>query len=434
MTAPAPRYDVEGVLSDEQRAAAATNAFVRDFGPVAALYLDSCIHCGMCAEACHFYEVTKDPKYTPVLKVEPLKQAYKREYGPFALFFRLFGLKRRVTAAELEQWQELLYDSCTLCGRCSLICPVGIDIASLIAETRYGMAAAGLVPHELWQAAEAAATGSPSGLDAETFRQRIAALEAEHHVVVPVDKPTAKIFATVSDTDLLHYPASIVAMAKLLNHLGCDWTLSSTAFDATNAGVVAGRADVEQAVSRRLIQAALDCEADIMLLPECGHAYGSLRWRGATAYGEELPFRILHITEFLAEQVTSGRLHFRPLNTSVTFHDPCQVARRGGVIEAPRIVLAALGAELREMFPTKGMNWCCGGGGGVVNIQRADKLRHRVFELKREQIDATEADLALTSCSGCRRTFDDAQAHLHWETSLRSLLELAAEHLPEAPA
>ena len=64
------------------------NSFVRDFGRTAAVYMESCIHCGMCAEACHFYEVTQDPKYTPIWKLEPFKQAYKREYGPFAFVYR----------------------------------------------------------------------------------------------------------------------------------------------------------------------------------------------------------------------------------------------------------------------------------------------------------------------------------------------------------
>ena len=86
------------------------NAFVKDFGMLAAVYLETCVHCGMCADACHFYEVTKEAKYTPILKVEPFKQAYKREYGPFAPVYRLLNLTPKVTIGELERWQELLYE------------------------------------------------------------------------------------------------------------------------------------------------------------------------------------------------------------------------------------------------------------------------------------------------------------------------------------
>ena len=105
----------------------AMRGFVSDFGPTAALSMESCVHCGRCAEACQFYVQTGDPRYTPIHKIAPFRQAYEREVGPFALIYRLFGLARKVTVDELTSWQDLIYDSCNMCGRCSLICPMGID-------------------------------------------------------------------------------------------------------------------------------------------------------------------------------------------------------------------------------------------------------------------------------------------------------------------
>ena len=112
----------------------AMRSFAESFGAINALRVESCIHCGMCADACHFYIATEDAKYTPILKVEPLKQAYKREAGPMAWLFKALRLKRPVTAEQLDEWQHLLYDSCNMCGRCSLICPMGIDVAALMPD------------------------------------------------------------------------------------------------------------------------------------------------------------------------------------------------------------------------------------------------------------------------------------------------------------
>jgi Fe-S oxidoreductase len=145
---PKPRYDKQGDMPDAQRVETAMRHFVKDFGAVAATYMESCIHYGMCAEACHLYVASGNPKYTPIWKLEPFKQAYKRESGPFAMIYRALNLKKKVTVEQLEEWQELLYDSCTLCGRCTLICPMGIDIAALVGLARHGMNQAGLVPHE----------------------------------------------------------------------------------------------------------------------------------------------------------------------------------------------------------------------------------------------------------------------------------------------
>ena len=420
-----PVADKQGQMPDAERVAKAMQGFVKDFGRTAAIYMESCIHCGMCAESCHFYEVTEDPKYTPIWKIEPFKQAYKREYGPFAFFYRTLNLKPKVTAEQLEEWQHLLYDSCTVCGRCSLMCPMGIDIAGLISEARHGMARAGLVPRELREAAD-------RGPAPKDFKDRMSRLAAEHRVDIPVDRAKAEVLYTVSSTEIEKYPRSVVATAKIMKRLGADWTLRSDGYQANNYGLLAGDARKQKEASMKLIDAALACGASTLILPECGHAYGALRWQGANIYGKPLPFRVLHISEFLAENVRSGKLRLKALKKSATFHDPCQSSRRGGAIEAPREVLGALGVELREPFPTKGTNWCCGGGGGVVDIRRADALRHKVFHLKTTQIDDTGAELPVTSCADCRQTFDDGKAHVNWDKTMNSLLELVADNLSEA--
>jgi Fe-S oxidoreductase len=430
---PAVRHDQQGDAPDAERAARAIDAFMRDMTRSAATYMESCIHCGHCAEACHFYVTSGDPQYTPIWKLEPFKQAYKREAGPFAWFFRTFSLKKAVTAEKLRQWQELLYDSCTMCGRCTLACPMGIDIAGLVAQARHGMFAAGLVPHELWAVAERAEReGSPLGATPKVLKERIEWLADEHEVEIALDRPQADVLVTLSSIEIMKYPASIVAVAKILNRMGVSWTIRSDGYEATNFGLFSGNLDWQRDMSLRVIRAAVACRAKTLLLPECGHAYGAMRWQGANLYGKPLPFQVLHISEFLAAAVREGRLKLKPMQRSVTFHDPCQVSRRGGATSAPREVLAALGADLHEMPPAGDANWCCGGGGGVVTLHRADEHRHRAFQIKMQQVEATGAERLATSCSNCRLSFDDGQAHYKWDRKMESLLELAAEHL--APA
>jgi Fe-S oxidoreductase len=432
---PQVRYDKQGELPDAERVGKAMRSFVKDFGRTAALWMESCVHCGMCAHACHFYEVTGDAKYTPIWTLEPFKQAYKREYGPFAALYRAFGLKAPVTVEELQEWQHLLYDSCTQCGRCSLICPMGIDISALVGLARHGMAQAGLVPHELWAVAERAQReGSPLGATVKVFKDRLEWLADDHEIEIPLDKAKADVLCAMSSIEIMKYPQSIVATARIMRHLGVDWTFRSEGYEATNFGLLSGNAAWQKDMSMKLIDAAIAVGASTLVLPECGHAYGALRWMGANVYGKPLPFRVVHISEFLAENVRNGKLKLKPVAKSVTFHDPCQISRRGGATEAPREVLAALGVELKEMTPTKGTNWCCGGGGGVVAIHRADPLRYKVYQLKASQIEDTGAQLPITSCSNCRQTFDDGKAHFKSDLAVESLLELVADNLQETAA
>ena len=155
---------------------------------------------------------------------------------------------------------------------------------------------------------------------------------------------------------------------------------------------------------------------------------------GANMYGKPLPFKVLHISEYLADALNSGKLKVKKVDKSVTYHDPCQVSRRGGATQAARDVLKHLGVDLREMKNGGDYNWCCGGGGGVVTIKRADELRHRVFKLKMDQVEETEAEELLSSCANCRQSFDDSQEHFSWDYKMGSLMEMVAENIEEGKA
>jgi Fe-S oxidoreductase len=420
----------QSVRSDADRLSAAMSAFERDFGRTAATYLESCIHCGHCAEACHFYVATREAKYTPAWKLEPFRRAWRREAGPFSWLRRTSGLTRAVSLADLEEWQELLYDSCTTCGRCTLACPMGIDIAGLVGAARHGMWAAGLAPPALQAVAERAQReGSPLGATPKVLAERLEWLEDEHGVTMHLDRARADVLVTLSSIEIMKYPLSLVATARVMEHAGCSWTLSSQGYEATNFGLLAGSVEWQRDMTLKLVEAAMACGAKLVVLPECGHAYSALRWQGAEIVGKPLPFRVLHISEFLAENIAAGRIRLKRAAGSITFHDPCQVSRRGGATAAPRAVLAALGLELRETEDSGDLNFCCGGGGGVIANRRADGLRHMAFEIKMRQVDATGAKLAVTSCANCRQSFDDGQAHYGWDRKMGSLLELVAEHL-----
>ena len=428
-TTAAPAFDRQGQQTDEVRVDAAMRSFVREFGVTAALHMEACVRCGMCAEACHFYVATGEAKYTPVHKLEPFRRAYFREASPFAPLVRGLGLVKKLGIDELQQWQELLYDSCTMCGRCTMVCPMGIDIAELVKEARHGMFKAGLIPERLALMDRAAQQWGSPATPAEDLPDILAEVSEEHGVAIPCDLPQAEILVTAAPAELGDHTKALADAAKILNHIGVKWTMHQGGFDASNIGFNNGDLPLQERLTRAIIDTALKIGAKTILLPECGHAYGAARWEAAKWYGQALPVRIIHMTEFLDELLASGQIRVKPSGETATFHDPCQIVRRGGLEAAARRVVTALGFDLIELKDHGVMGYCCCGGGGVVSNVRATPLRHKVFEIKKNQVEATGAKRFVTSCGQCRITLEQGAKHAHWDKQPESLLELVADNL-----
>ncbi len=423
-------FDVQRELPDEVRLANAMDGFVAEFGPTAASYMNACVRCGLCAEACQYYLTTGEAKYTPIHKIKPFEDAYNRSQGPFAWLNRMLGRAPRLSIEELEQWEELIYDSCSMCGRCTLACPMGIDIASLVKEARHGMYQAGLLPDRLAHiTSNAEKLHSPFGTP-EQFREVVARVSKEYGVEMPLDKQKADVLLTATAEELEHHPFGMATMARLLNHLGLDWTFSSDAFEATNFGYLSGNSELQGELTVRLIDKVRALGGSMLIIPECGHAWGATRWEAARWYGEPVEdIRIRHIIEVLAEAVREGKLECTKVDESITFHDPCQQIRRGGLEWAPRVIIEALGMELREMQPHGNEAFCCGGGGGVLANSRAEPLRQKAFEIKKAEVEATGATHFATSCNICELTMSKDIAAIGWDKRIESLIDLVGQHM-----
>ncbi len=409
------------------------NALKEQIDSTVASFFSSCVHCGMCADACLFYTETGDPERTPINKTEPLRRIWKSEYTLFGRIGKMLGLARPVDDALLTEWETLVYDSCTLCGRCSMVCPVGNDIALMIRKTREGMAAAGHAPEGLIGATTRAITiGSPMGVKLPALKAQIAHVEKDTGITVPMDVEGADYMLLLSSMEIMNFPEFIQAVTKIFNQAGVSWTISSDAFEATNSGIQIGVSDLAAELVQRIVDAAEKLKVKTVISPECGHAYMAIRWEGPNLIGRPYQFKVRHILEVLDDLRQQGKLKTSGFESQkITYHDPCQITRRGGVVNEPRNLINMVCNNFVEMPDAGKMNWCCGAGGGVSANERADELRLKAFNRKKEQLDEIQAEAIMSACSNCRLNIEDGLEVYNMDIPVMSLTETIAEHLAE---
>jgi len=396
-------------------------------------FFTSCVSCGLCAEACIFYRETEDPKYTPIHKLELLRRVWSREFTLFGRLAGAVGLVKPVTDQDLTDWEELIYDSCTMCGRCTMVCPVGNDLTMMIRKMREGMSASGHAPKELIGAAERHADlGSPMGELHPALVAQVKHQEKATGIKVSFDEKGVDYMVVLSAQEIAEFPDVIGSMSRIFKKANLTWTISNEAFEATNVGVQLGNRDVARVLVQRVVDAAEKLGVKYVISPECGHAYQALRWEGPNLIGRAYNFGVVHIIELLDQLRAEGRLKIKGKDTDkLTFHDPCQINRRGGINAEPRRLMNMVADNFVETEDAGTMNWCCSGGGGAGAIERNDDLRFEAFKLKKRQFEKVDPDKIITMCAFCHHTLEDKLEAHNMDIEVVGLTDLIAEYLDE---
>lgn len=408
-------------------------AFRAEIDAPTAAFFSSCVHCGLCAQSCPFYLETGDPKYTPILKLEPLRRVWENEFTLWGRIKGRLGLQKPVTDAMLAEWEELLYDSCSMCGRCSMVCPVGNDLAYMIRKTREGMVQSGHAPEGLIAAASRAIkTGSPMGLQWKTLAVQIQHVESSSGLTVPIDLEGAEYLVLLSSMEIINFPEYLEAITKIFDHAGVSWTLSTQCFEATNAGIQIGNKDIAAELVERVVAAAEKLRVSRVISPECGHAFTAIRWEGPNLIGRPYPFRVFHIIEVLDELRATGRLKTEGKEDDrLSMHDPCNLARKSGVIQQQRNLMGLVAENFVDLREHGKYQWCCGAGGGVSSNERAEELKMAAFKRKKAQIEEVAPERMVTMCATCRTQLEEGLEAFNMEIPVVGLTEMIAEHLVE---
>jgi Fe-S oxidoreductase len=391
------------------------------------LYLDTCARCGVCVEACHVYASRPQIKHSAVGRAEVIRKIFKHYFKLQGKIAPWLGEVLAMDDQTLSAVSDAAW-SCTGCRRCMVWCPFGIDTQMIMSIAKLLLIGADKEPKLLTMLADMSiAKGEATEETKASFDQAVLNLAPEIESIWPAspDKPTISVGAL--GADVLYIPLagkhSIIPAAAIMNAAGEKWTLSR--FEAVNFAAFLGDPQKMQRIARRIHDEAIRLQAKEVVIVECGTAFRVMKY--ISGYH---PFTVSAFVELIARYLREGRicLDRTRFSGTLTYHDPCQIARNGGVFEEPRYVISHLTDKFMELQPTREKNWCCGGGGGLVALGEKE-FRMASSRVKADQMKACGADVICTACENCDTRLADLNEHYNLGMKVEFLSRLVANAL-----
>ena len=389
-----------------------------------------CTHCGWCIESCHIFKATGNPDHSPVAKAEKVRRVLKRKHDWLSRLFPKWTGAKDLMDGDLDEWVEAAFKNCTLCERCVINCPMGVETPQLLGTARGVLTAMGKSPEILNQLTDAAIAREENMEMMEPFfRKQIANLEKQ--VQEKMGDSNARIPLS-EEADILYVPLSgahtMIPAAMIFNAAKANWTMSL--YEASNYGLFVADIPKAKRIVKRLIKEAEKVKAKTLVVTECGHAYSVLKWEAPKWFGKQFDFEVKSLLEVMDDYIQKGKLDLDPSKNSelVTYHDPCNMGRKGGIFEEPRNVIQASSKEYKEMKPSKVENFCCGGGAGLVACSEWTEDRLLYGSVKVEQIKNTKAKKVVTACDNCLHQIKE----LGETNDLNISVSSVSEHLANA--
>jgi Fe-S oxidoreductase len=359
------------------------------------LFMDICVRCGACADKCHFYVGSGDPKNMPVLRAELIRSVYRRYFTAGGQIFGRLAGARELTVDVLKEW-FYYFHQCTECRRCSVFCPYGIDTAEVTMVGRELLTLVGCnINWILEPAANCYRTGNHLGIQPHGFKDSIDFAVDELvemtgiRVEAPINRKGAEVLFIIPSADYFGTPHYYTLLGYLLlfHEIGLDYTLSAFASEGGNFGLFTSH-EMMKRLNAKIYAEAKRLGVKWLIGGECGHMWRVLHQYMDTMNGPadflQMPVspitgtrfenarstKMVHICEFTADLIKNNRIKLDPGRNDrwrVTFHDSCNPARAMGLFEEPRYILKSVCNRFHEMPENtiREQTFCCGSGSGL---------------------------------------------------------------------
>ena len=429
-------------LPDWQERGIAKFAELLEHNKALRVYMDICVRCGACTDKCQFYLGTGDPQNFPVARAELMRKVYRRYFLPGGRLSPGMSDAADFDEEMLEKWYTYFYQ-CSECRRCSVFCPYGIDTAEITMAAREILCSIGVSTKYVTEVvAKVYETGNNLGIPPAAWLDNCQFLEGEMMeetglpIRFPVDDYGADVLLVPPSADNFANVDTMIGYGKLFHALGMSWTTSTYCNEGGNFGLFLNYANLKR-VNKRIVDAARMLSVKTIIWGECGHA-----WRGGILtptlngpmdmFDPPYPY---HISQFIVDVLNKGALNGRIDKSAndeylVTYHDPCNPARAGQLLDEPRQILKACCNRFVEMPENtiREKTFCCGAGGGLLTDE-VMSIRMAGGKPRAMAVKHTGANFLATICAICKAQLPEAMKYWGVDVQVGGVIQLLGNAL-----
>lgn len=373
-----------------------------------------CVRCGLCLSVCPGYRHSLNETDSPRARVALVR-----------------AVKEGLLAAPTDGYAAAFF-RCLLCGACTFVCPSGVAMDRILELTRGELAGLGLLPQVL------------ADLDSRIARYRNISAEGNEGRLIWADNlPTPPTGLGKERAEVAYFVGCVSSffpssykvpqsLVQIFDRAGVDYVLlGGSEWCCGYPMFINGELERARELIQHNIAAvrAMGVRKVVTTCPSCFYFWKySYQQINKSANQQNLGLEVQHATEFLAELLETGNLKLRELREKVTYHDPCDLGRKGGVTEAPRRILAQIpGLRVVEMAENRDSSHCCGGGGNLETF--APEVSKAVARNRIRQAAAVGAGTLVSACQQCERTLANAARDERIRIRVKDITEVVLEAL-----
>jgi heterodisulfide reductase subunit D len=343
-----------------------------------------CGRCGYCRSACPVYNVVGWESAAPRGKIAMAKEIFS------------YGNQAKCSAEFVRRMAQ-----CTLCGACAGECSTAIDTRKLWLELRKRIVELGKEP-EAYRAMQ----------NNLLIRKNISTFPNDERLEWAQDLDDPDALEPRAGAEVGYFVGCVssffpqaaqipLAIAEIFTEAGVDFTTLGgeewcCGFPLLSTGFV----DDSKTFIRHNVNKIKELEIHTLVAScaSCYHVWKHDSREALQGYNLE----ILHTTEYLARLIQEERIPMHALAETVTYHDPCDLGRNGGIYDAPREIIRGI-PQVRfvELTHHHEAALCCGGGGNLQSVD-AD-LAAQIARLRIEEIRASGATVVVSACQQCEQ-------------------------------